>query len=297
MPQALNVQKYNTSRYIRFVTIVGLIVNILLTTVKFWAGIVGHSQALVADAIHSLSDTISDLAIIVGSYFWCKPADVDHPYGHRRIETIITLFVGLMLVLAAVGIIRQAFLTMHGGDHVRPALITAGVAALSVVMKESLYRWTRQAGEKCRSGAVIANAWHHRSDAMSSIPALLSIVGSIMLPGMAFLDRLGAVVVALFILQAAHKIMLPGLKELVDTSADDEICTEIKEIAVQMPGVRDVHRLRARLSGARLYVDLHMVVDGDISVRQGHDIAGAVKSRIISSDLQVVDVVIHLEPQ
>ncbi len=295
MPQALNIQKH--SRYIRFVTVVGLIVNILLTTVKFWAGIVGHSQALVADAIHSLSDTISDLAIIVGSYFWSKPADEDHPYGHRRIETIITLFVGLMLVLAAVGIIRQAFLTIHSGHHVRPALITAGVAAFSVVVKESLYRWTRQAGEKCRSSAVIANAWHHRSDAMSSIPALLSIVGSIMLPGMAFLDRLGAVVVALFILQAAHKIMLPGLKELVDTSADDEICTEIKEIAVQMPGVRDIHRLRARLSGARLYVDLHMVVDGDISVRQGHDIAGAVKSRIINSDLQVVDVVIHLEPQ
>lgn len=296
MSQTLKAQK-QTSRYIRFVTVVGLVVNILLTTVKFWAGIAGHSQALVADAIHSLSDTISDLAIIIGSYFWSKPADEDHPYGHRRIETIITLFVGLMLVLAAVGIIRQAFLTIHSGRHVRPALITAAVAALSVVVKESLYRWTRQAGEKCRSGAVIANAWHHRSDAMSSIPALLSIVGSIMLPGMAFLDRLGAILVALFILHAAHKIMLPGLKELVDTSADDEICAQIKEIAEQMPGVRDIHHLRARLSGARLYVDLHMVVDGDISVRQGHDIARMVKRDIINSELQVVDVVIHLEPQ
>jgi cation diffusion facilitator family transporter len=297
MSQTLKTQQHNTSRYIRFVTVVGLIVNILLTTVKFWAGIVGHSQALVADAIHSLSDTISDLAIIIGSYFWSKPADADHPYGHRRIETIITLFVGLMLVLAAVGIIRQAFLTMHGSHHVRPALITAAVAALSVVVKESLYRWTRQAGEKCRSGAVIANAWHHRSDAMSSIPALLSIVGSIMLPGMAFLDRLGAVVVALFILQAAHKIMLPGLKELIDTSADDEICRQIREIAMQMPEVRDIHRLRARLSGARLYVDLHMVVDGDITVRHGHEIGKAVKNRIINSNLQVVDVIIHLEAQ
>jgi len=285
------------SRDVRLVTAVGLIINVILTVLKFGAGIFGQSQALVADAIHSLSDTVSDLAIIVGSYYWTKPADADHPYGHRRIETLITLFVGGMLLLAGLGIIRQAFMSIQSGHIERPGAVAAWTALVSIIVKELLFRWTRSAGERINSPAVLANAWHHRSDAMSSIPALLAIIGSMVLPGWVFLDRIGAVLVSLFIMQAAYVILQPGLRELIDGSADPEICKKIKAIACNIDGVLQIHRLRVRLSGARLHVDLHLVVDGNLSVRAGHNIAGAVKNSIMGAGLDVEDVVIHVEPE
>ena len=291
-----NIEMDKHSRDVRVVTTVGLIINILLTVLKFVAGIFGMSQALVADAIHSMSDTISDLAIIVGSYYWAKPADADHPYGHRRIETLVTMFVGAMLLLAGLGIIRQAFISIQSGHIERPGAIAAWTAVVSIIVKELLYRWTRYEGERVGSPAMMANAWHHRSDAMSSIPALLAIIGSMVLPGWVFLDRIGAVLVSLFIMQAAYVILQPGLRELIDGSADPEICNKIEEIACAVDGVLQIHRLRVRLSGARLYVDLHLVVDGNLSVRVGHNIAGAVKGSIMNAGLEVVDMVIHVEP-
>lgn len=284
-------------RDVRLVTGVGLAINILLTGLKFAAGIFGRSQALVADAIHSLSDTISDLAIIIGSYYWSKPADDDHPYGHRRIETLITLFVGAMLLLAGLGIIRQAFVSIQSGHIEPPSAVAAWTALVSIIVKELLFRWTRREGERINSPAVLANAWHHRSDAMSSIPALLAIIGSMVLPGWVFLDRIGAVLVSLFIMQAAYVILQPGLRELIDGSADPEICNQIEEIACDVDGVLQIHKLRVRLSGGRLHVDLHLVVDGNLSVRAGHSIAEKVKKRIMDAGLDVVDIVIHVEPE
>ncbi len=281
----------------RFVTGIGLIINILLCALKFTAGIMGHSQALVADAIHSLSDTISDLAIIIGSFYWAKPADADHPYGHRRIETLVTMFVGVMLLMAGLGIVRQAFISMQNGEDCRPQAVAAWTAFISIVVKEALYRWTFREGKKINSPSVQANAWHHRSDAFSSIPALLAIVGSMLMPGWQWLDGAGAVVVSIFILQAAYSILQPGFRELLDGSADPEVCNEIKSMAEDVRGVLQVHRLRVRISGARLYVDLHLVVDGDITVRQGHDLAGMVQQKIMDTGgLEVVDVIIHVEP-
>ncbi len=284
------------SRIARQVTVAGLFINVLLTALKFAAGIVGMSHALVADAIHSMSDTISDLVIIIGSYYWAKPADEEHPYGHHRIETIVTMFVGGMLFLVGLGIIRQAFISMQGGKIARPGEVAAWVAVVSIVVKELLYRWTERVGKKINSPAVLANAWHHRSDAISSIPALLAILGSMLLPGWGWLDRVGAVLVSLFILQAAYRILQPVLRELLDGSADPQICADIGTLAGAVAGVLQVHRLRVRISGARLYVDLHLVVDGDISVRDGHDIAGVVKDEIMNAGLEVLDVVIHVEP-
>ena len=281
---------------VRWVTSIGLVVNIMLSALKFTAGILGRSQALVADAIHSLSDTISDLAIIIGSYYWDKPADAEHPYGHRRIETLVTMFVGGMLLLAGLGIIWQAFVSMQKGGIVQPGPLAAWMALLSIVVKEILYRWTKKAGDRINSPAVLANAWHHRSDAFSSIPALLAILASMMSPGLAWADRVGAVLVSLFIMQAAYGILQPGIRELLDGSADPKICTKISALAESVAGVLQVHRLRVRISGARLYVDLHLVVDGNISVREGHNIAGAVKGKIMRAEHEVVDVIIHVEP-
>lgn len=292
----IDTENFESSRKTRFVTIVGLVCNLLLTGLKFVAGVYGHSQALVADAIHSLSDTISDLAVIVGSYYWNKPADHDHPYGHRRIETLVTIFVGLMLLAAGVGIIRQAFISIREESAHDVNAIALVAALLSIVLKEWMYRWTRKVGEKIGSPALIANAWHHRSDAFSSIPALIAVAVTLLVPEWYFLDRFGAILVSLFIMHAAYQILQPGLLELVDGSAPPEICGEILALTERVAGVQQVHELRTRYSSNSLHVDMHVVVDGTISVQQGHDIAGAVKWKILKAGLGAVDVVVHVEP-
>ena len=286
----------DTGRTVRLVTFAGLLVNLALSGVKFAAGVLGHSQAVVADAVHSLSDTVSDLAVIVGSLYWSKPADRCHHYGHRRIETIITLFVGFMLIAAGLGIIRQAVISMQMGPARPPGVAALAAALLSILSKEALYRWTKGVGERLKSPAMVANAWHHRTDAMSSVPALVSVGGGILFPGCWYLDAAGAIVVSLFILYAAYEIMRPGVMELLDGSASPEVLQQIRRISEDTDGVLQIHNLRSRFSGAMLHLDLHVVVDGDITVRQGHDIAEDVKSRIIGGDLNVVDVVVHVEP-
>lgn len=283
-------------RRVRFVTLAGLAVNLGLSAVKFAAGILAHSQAVVADAVHSLSDTVSDAAVIIGSYYWTRPADPCHHYGHRRIETVTTLFVGLMLIAAGFGIIRQAVLSLSAGPGARPGMAAIAAALISIISKEWLYRWTRRCGERLRSPAMVANAWHHRTDALSSIPALAAVSVSFFLPNLWYLDGVGAIAVSLFILYAGYRIMHPGVMELLDGGAAPEILEKIRQIGEETDGVLQIHNLRTRFSGALLHIDLHVVVDGGITVRQGHDIAEAVKERIMGGGLDVVDVVVHVEP-
>jgi len=286
----------NHGSAIRFVTGVGLICNIALVALKFFAGFVGHSQALVADAVHSLSDTISDFAVIIGSYFWTKPADSDHHYGHGRIETVVTLFVGTLLLLAGVGVIRGAVLSLNENGEHRPGLVALTAALISIIVKEFMYRWTRKEGERVKSPALIANAWHHRSDAFSSAPALVAVMGAFLMPSWAFLDQIGAVIVSLFIMYAAYRILQPVLMELIDSSASPEVCAEIQTIAESVHGVLQIHGMRTRFVGARLHVDLHAVVDGLLTVRGGHDIAVTIRQKILKTGLDVDDVVVHIEP-
>lgn len=281
---------------IRQVTWTGLLVNALLVGVKLLAGILGHSQALVADAIHSLSDLISDVAVIVGSYFWTKPADDDHPYGHGRIETVVTLFVGGMLLLAALGIIRQAVLSLNENGAHHPGVLALVAAVISIVSKEWLYRWTRKIGERIGSPALLANAWHHRSDAFSSVPALIAVVGSFVAPQWAFLDQFGALIVSLFIMYSAYQILQPGLMELTDSSASPELVAKIMALAESVNGVLQVHGMRTRFIGARLHVDLHAVVNGLLTVRGGHDVAVRIRTKVMEAGLDVDDVVVHIEP-
>ena len=193
---------------VRQATWVGLLVNLALCAIKFTAGIVGGSQAVVADAVHSLSDSVTDVAILVGSHFWTRPADADHPYGHRRIETLVTLFVGFSLVAAAIGLSWHAIATFgHQRAHV-PGWIAFWAGLVSVVCKETLYRWTAAVGHRVNSLALQANAWHHRSDAMSSVPTVFAVAGAVIYPQLYFLDHLGALVVSGFILHAAYVILL-----------------------------------------------------------------------------------------
>ena len=190
-------------RYVRKVTWIGLLINIGLSILKFAAGYFGRSQALIADAIHSLTDTTTDVAVIAGSHFWFRPPDENHPYGHRRLETLVTVFIGLMLAAAGIGIGWDAVSTLHEKDSSSPGWIALYAAMLSILTKEVLYRWTAVAGKRVKSSALAANAWHHRTDAISSIPVLIAVGGALIFPSWSFLDHVGAVVVSIFIMHAA----------------------------------------------------------------------------------------------
>ncbi len=280
----------------RRVTWVGLVVNLLLSALKFVTGILGNSQAVVADAVHSVSDTVTDLAVIFGVKFWNAPPDEDHPYGHRRIETLITVFIGVVLAVVAVELARDAIHGIQSADEHIPrwfALIGAGA---SIISKEILYRATVRIGRKQKSPALIANAWHHRSDAFSSIPALLAVGAAIIDPRLAVLDHVGAIVVAAFILKVAWDIAWPALKELTDAGAGKKEHETIIRIALSVEGVRTAHAVRSRRIGQTLHVDMHIEVDSDISVYEGHEIATKVKHRLIDEGPDVADVVVHIEP-
>jgi cation diffusion facilitator family transporter len=283
-------------RYVRKVTWIGLLTNIGLSGLKFAAGYFGRSQALIADAIHSLTDTTTDIAIIAGSHYWSRPADEDHPYGHRRLETLVTAFIGIMLVAAGIGIGWEAISTLHKKQAASPGWIAFYAAMASIVVKEVLYRWTAAVGKKIKSPALAANAWHHRTDAISSLPVLIAVGGALIFPTWSFLDRVGAVIVSIFILHAALKIIWPAVSELIDAGVPEEIQNKIMGIASNTMGVREVHAIRSRYISSSIQIDLHIVVDGNISVRAGHTIADSVEGNIIGGIPEVLEVVVHVDP-
>ncbi len=282
--------------YIRRVTWLGMILNFILAAAKLAAGIAGSSQAVVADAVHSLTDCTTDVAIILGSHYWSKPPDSCHPYGHERIETLVTLFIGIVLLIAGIGIGWDALGSLRGEAKSPPGWIAFLAAALSVVAKEIAYHWTIHAGKKAESTALIANAWHHRLDAASSIPVLIAVGGIILFPSWTFLDQVGAVIVSLFIIIAAVKIIWPGLKEFVDTAAPGEVTHIIETLVLENSAVAQAHKVRTRYTGTGLLVDLHIVVDSKLTVLAGHNIARAVKEKLLSDGPGIKDVIIHVEP-
>jgi cation diffusion facilitator family transporter len=281
---------------VRRVTLWGLAVNLGLAAVKLTAGILGRSQALVADAVHSISDSATDIAVVVGSYYWSEPPDAEHPYGHRRIETLVTLLIGGAVALVGVFLTWEAIHVIRAGDNGPPALAAAGAALVSIVVKELLYRWTHRVGRRLRSPALRANAWHHRTDAYSSIPVLLAIGGAAIYPDFWFLDPIGAIVVSGFILKAAIGIARPGMRELIDSGAPPETARAIERVALETEGVRGIHDLRTRYVGSDIAADLHVEVGEDISVLEGHHIAELVAERVRELVPDVVDVLVHIDP-
>lgn len=283
-------------KIVRKVTWVGLWLNLFLAAIKFIAGIYGRSQALIADAIHSLTDLTTDIAVIAGSHYWSRPPDENHPYGHRRLETLVTVFIGVVLIAAGIGIGWKAISALQEKHAAPPGWIAVFTALASIVCKESIYRWTAVIGRRAKSAALIANAWHHRTDALSSIPVLIAVAGARVFPSWSFLDHLGAAVVSIFILHASIKIIWPGLDELIDVGAPTDTCKMIRDIALKNDGVLQVHDIRTRFISSSIQVDLHIVVDGLITVREGHDIADDVKARIIDRIPEVLDVIVHVDP-
>lgn len=286
----------NAIMSIRRITWIGIAGNVLIAVLKFTLGAIGHSQALVADAVHSLSDLITDVAILVGVKFWSPPPDDSHPYGHGRIEAMVTVLIGFAVAVVALGIGFNGFVTIVRGDYQPPALIAVAGAVASILVKEVLYQWTAHVGRKTRSSALLANAWHHRSDALSSIPVALAVAVASWRPEWAVADALGAVVVGGFILYVAWKILAPALVELSDGSAPRHVQREIETLALEVPDVQGVHRIRTRHLGPLIQVDLHAVVDGAVSLTVAHDVAEALRQKVKEKIPSVADVLVHVDP-
>ena len=274
---------------------VGLIINLVLAAAKLAAGLAGNSQAVVADAIHSLSDTVTDVALILGVRYWSAPADEQHPHGHRRFETLITVFIGLTVATAAVGIGWDAIKSLGKPSH-PPSTIALVAAIVSIGIKEALYRWTARIGKATGSPALVANAWHHRTDALSSVPVAIAVSISMVDHRLAVVDQIGALVVAVFVLHAAFRIIRPALDQLVDAGAPKAHRRELEQLALQVDGVRAVHAMRTRYIGSELAVDIHIEVDANLSVADGFSIARQVKADLLENGPMVADVVVQIEP-
>ncbi|MCF7854977.1 MAG: cation diffusion facilitator family transporter [Candidatus Pacebacteria bacterium] len=278
------------------VTIVGAVANVLLSAFKITAGAFGNSQAVIADGVHSLSDLGTDIAVLVGAHYWSEPADREHPYGHGRVETIVTLGLAISLAAVGIGIIISAVGSLQKERLGAPSWVALCAAVLSIAVKEILYRWTVYKGKRIKSSAVVANAWHHRTDALSSVPAAIAVGGAMISPAWRFLDPLGGLVVSFFILQAGWRIGVGAIQNLIDHGAPTETVREITELAGEVEGVEDVHGVRTRNVGHGWSVDLHVLVQGDLSVRQGHTIAEETKQHLLEHGPDVADVVVHIEP-
>jgi len=281
---------------IQKVTWGGMIVNIILAGIKFLVGFLGSSQAVVADAVHSLSDMTTDIAVLFGVRFWSAPPDNSHPYGHHRIEELVTVAIGLALAVVAVGLAYNSIVTIREKHIQNIGWVALSGPVLSIIGKEALYRWTVHVGEKVKSSAVIANAWHHRSDALSSIPALVAVVVAALYPDWGFVDHIGAVLIACFILKVSWDIVIPALQGLIDTGASDKIQSQIKTIAMGVKGVKSTHAIRTRKVGSHLLIDLHILVEPELTVHEGHKISENVKEQLLNKEPEVLDVVVHLEP-
>lgn len=287
----------DTSPRVRQITWVGIWVNLFLSIVKIVAGVLGTSKALIADGLESATDIFTSLALIVGSKYWSAPPDSDHPYGHRRIETILSLGVGLIVGMVGISITWNAISSLRTGEHSHPTLLALGGALASVLFKELLFQWSVREGQKIKSMAVIANAWHHRSDAISSIPVVAAVACAQFFPAWNFLDALGALIAAAFILKASLGIIGPALREIADTGANEKTVQTIHNLAIGVEGVRSIHDLRTRYVGSSLAVDLHIVVDPHITVHAGHQIGDAVRDLLKEKGPDVIEVLVHLDPR
>ena len=283
-------------RAVRRVTVAGMLVNVLIAALKGVGGVLWSSQALIADAVHSVSDLVTDLAVILGVRYWVAPADEEHPYGHGKIQALVTLFIAIALALVAWELGEHAVRTLLDHASQTPGRIASICALVSVVAKEALYHWTKAVARQVKSPALEANAWHHRSDAISSIPVAVAVVIAHVWPSLAWLDSAGAILVACFILYVAWEIAHPALQELVDAGIDDK-SAQVAAVAEKIPGVVAVHRARARRYGGAFQADLHVQVDSSLSIAAAHALGHDVKNAIIAAGIDVSDAVIHVEPK
>ena len=277
-------------------TFASIFVNILLSIGQIVLGVIGNSQALIADGVHTLSDLSTDTLVLYAIWHGSKEADDDHPYGHGRIETAATVFLGLLLAIVGAGIAINAALRLTAPEEIlTPAPITLLMAVITILSKEGLYRYTISIANRVHSNILRANAWHHRSDAISSVIVLIGIGGSIM--GLPYFDSLAAIGLGSMIIRMGLLLSWKAMKELIDTALGQEEVEAIGKTIGNIDGVIDLHMLRTRLMGGRALVDVHLQVDGDISVSEGHQISENVRASVINEFESVNDVLVHIDPE
>ena len=286
---------------IRSITIWGAVVNIALTVAKIVAGVVGRSAAMIADGIHSLSDLLSDIVVLVFTHISSKGKDRDHSFGHGKFETLATLIVSIILVVVGAKLKsggNKSIISVVNGEVIpKPGYIALAAAVISIVAKEILYQATVKVGKEVNSPVVVANAWHHRSDALSSIGALIGIGGAIILGDKwTVLDPIASCCISIAIIVIAVKMALPSLSELLETSLPEDIEAEIVRTASEIPGVRDIHELKTRRNGISFIIDAHITVDPSISIVEAHDIATNVEEALQLKYGNETQISIHMEP-
>ena len=291
----------NREKEIFRVTWTGSIVNFALLVFKFVAGIVGHSAAMVADAVHSLSDFVTDIIVVAFVRISGKPEDEGHDYGHGKYETLATAIIGLILFFVGIGIMfngaKSVFDTINGKPLAAPSILALIVAALSILLKELLYRYTIHKAKRLNSQAMIANAWHHRSDAFSSIGTLVGIGGAICLgERWRILDPLAAIVVSIFIMRVAVQLLKPCVDELLERSLPAETENIILEIIRSFPEVSEPHHLRTRRIGNHLAIEVHIRMNGNTPLAEAHSLASEVEKRLKYEFGKDTHIGIHMEP-
>ena len=292
-------------RQISRVTWVGLVLNVALCAGKIVAGLFGNSTALVADGVHSLSDITTDIAILIGVRYWLSPPDGDHPYGHGRLESLVSLMIGLVLVVVGVGLGYDAIRSLLAAEtgHGAPGWIAFGMAAVGIASKEIIFQWMLRRGRALGSEALEANAWHHRSDALSSLPVFVAVAVAMWFPGLGYIDQAGALLVSVFIVYAAWQTSLPAINTLLDKGVDKSQQETIIRLVAAHPQVADVHALRTRFMGKAVLVDMHAVVrDENLSIKDADVLAHELADMLVSAKtadligVRVLDALVHIDP-
>lgn len=279
---------------IRNITWLAITINILLTLLKIIFGIVGHSQALIADGLHSLSDLLVGIMTLIGAKYSTQPPDLRHPYGHGRIETLVTIFGGGLLLLMAIGLLIDVQRRLwEPALLLQPTSISLAAAILSIAIKEAIYQYTIYVAKLVHSPMLRANAWHHRSDAISSLIVFIGVGGSML--GLLWLDAVATIAISFMIGYIGLSLILPGIYELIDTGLAEEQLMEIQKIALSVNEVRGLHQLRTRKMGISVLVDLHILVDPRLSVSEGHKISNAVRTRLMTNMPEVTEVLVHID--
>ena len=290
------IQKEST-RSARSVTIIGAVVNSALILLKFLGGTFGHSQALIADAVHSVSDLFTDAVVLLGIRWGRKEPDENHPFGHARIETLASAIVGLALIVTAIFLGVHASLNIYNHKVYHPTGLAIWGAAVSILFKEALYQYTVYIGHRIKNNLVIANAWHHRSDALSSVAVLLGVIGARLRPSWHILDSYAALLVSFFIIKVGLDIIRNTLREFLDTAPHPDVLDTIKSCIKSVEGVIDTHDMKVRTSGGLYQMETHIVVDGKLSVVEGHAIAKDVEACLIGEISDLGQIIIHVDPK
>ena len=277
------------------VSIITIIINLVLSVLKFLVGFFGHSQALISDAIHSASDVVSTVAVMFGINLSDKKSDTSHPYGHERIECIFSIILAMMLFITGVGIGITAIKNIVSGAEIAiPSKIALIAATVSIAVKEWMYHYTKRAAKKINSSSMLADAWHHRSDALSSVGSLIGVGGALL--GFTICEPIASIVICIFIGKASVDIFMDAVNRLIDRSCTDEETERIRECVMEIDGVKNIDKLMTRRFGSRIYVDLEISEDADMTLAEAHSIAELVHDNIEEKIPEVKHCMIHVNP-